>query len=93
MLIVGSAALSILYRSKRIDKSAMLLFLAQVRDKYAMYKRRFKRSYQNSLIVLTMAVTMGSVKSLQEKRGLPYVNQILGWIALGRRAYSLISLI
>lgn len=35
------------------------------------------------LLVLTILVTASSVYHLQSKRGLPLVNQILGWVILG----------
>jgi len=40
-------------------------------------------SSQRFLIGLTMAVTASSVTSLQNKEGLPSINQMAGWAALG----------
>ncbi|KAK9375682.1 Phosphatidylinositolglycan class N-domain-containing protein [Lipomyces chichibuensis] len=38
---------------------------------------------QLGLIILSMAVTYSTVKSLQARRGLPFGNQIVGWLILG----------
>ncbi len=38
---------------------------------------------QIGLVVLAMAVTQGSIASLQAKRGLPLGNQVMGWLILG----------
>lgn len=40
---------------------------------------------QVGLIVLAMAVTKSSVTSLQARRGLPFGNQVVGWIILGEK--------
>ena len=42
-----------------------------------------ERYLQILLLVLTMLVTASSVYSLRSKRGLPLVNQALGWAVLG----------
>lgn len=39
---------------------------------------------QVGLILLAMIVTRSSVASLQAKRGLPFGNQVIGWVVLGR---------
>ena len=39
---------------------------------------------QIGLVVLSMIVTRSSVSSLQAKRGLPFGNQVVGWIILGK---------
>ena len=39
---------------------------------------------QVGLIVLAMIVTRSSVASLQAKKGLPFGNQVVGWIVLGQ---------
>ena len=38
---------------------------------------------QIGLILLAMLVTKSSIASLQAKRGLPFGNQVVGWIVLG----------
>ena len=39
---------------------------------------------QVGLILLAMIVTRSSVASLKAKRGLPFGNQVIGWVILGR---------
>ncbi|KAI0061303.1 PigN-domain-containing protein [Artomyces pyxidatus] len=50
--------------------------------KFNGYDQVFKRiiTVQLLLILASIAVTAGSVRSLQSKSGLPLVNQILGWV-------------
>ena len=45
---------------------------------------------QVGLILLAMLVTRSSIASLQAKHGLPFGNQVMGWIILGmeRRIFS-----
>lgn len=38
---------------------------------------------QVGLILLAMLVTRSSIASLQAKHGLPFGNQVMGWIVLG----------
>ena len=38
---------------------------------------------QIGLVLLAMIVTRSSIASLQAKRGLPFGNQVVGWIVLG----------
>jgi len=40
---------------------------------------------QIGLIILAMFVTKSSVTSIQSKRGLPFGNQVVGWIVLSTR--------
>lgn len=42
---------------------------------------------QVGLIMLAMIVTRSSVASLQAKRGLPFGNQVIGWIVLSKYSY------
>ncbi|KAK6533848.1 Glycosyl phosphatidyl inositol anchor synthesis [Arthrobotrys megalospora] len=44
---------------------------------------QFLLGFQCGLIALSMAVTHSSVKSLDAKQGLPFGNQVVGWIILG----------
>ncbi|KAI9457866.1 Phosphatidylinositolglycan class N-domain-containing protein [Boletus coccyginus] len=44
--------------------------------------RRFSALFQAGLLIATMAVTAGSVVSLQAKSGLPYRNQVAAWSLL-----------
>ena len=39
---------------------------------------------QVGLIVLAMIVTKSSIASLQAKKGLPFGNQVVGWIVLSK---------
>lgn len=39
---------------------------------------------QVGLILLAMIVTRSSVASLQAKQGLPFGNQVTGWVVLGK---------
>ncbi|KAK6356616.1 Glycosyl phosphatidyl inositol anchor synthesis, variant 2 [Orbilia javanica] len=44
---------------------------------------QFLLGLQCGLIALSMAVTHGSVQSIQAKKGLPFGNQVMGWCILG----------
>ena len=44
---------------------------------------------QIGLIVLAMIVTRSSVISLQSKQGLPFGNQVIGWMVLSTQTQSL----
>ena len=39
--------------------------------------------FQLSLVALSMCNTVVSVKSLQDRLGLPFLNQVVGWVVFG----------
>lgn len=54
--------------------------------KSAVADMRFSRTVtglQIGLVLLSMLVTRSSALSLQAKEGLPYGNQVVGWIVMG----------
>lgn len=44
---------------------------------------------QTSLILLTLFITSSSVRSLQSKQGLPFINQFLGWLCFRKTMFAL----
>lgn len=46
---------------------------------------------QVGLILLAMLVTRSSIASLQAKHGLPFGNQVMGWIVLGMHRWIFFS--
>ena len=79
----GSACLK--FGSRRTGKwSVDRPFVVQVTPPHLRSPIRVAEKYpQILLLVLTMLVTASSVYSLRSKRGLPLVNQVLGWAVLG----------
>ncbi|KAF7307451.1 PigN domain-containing protein [Mycena indigotica] len=60
----------------------ILLGAAFFRSRITGTEHRYLYVSQTALILLAMIVTSSSVRHLQEKRGLPLVNQVAGWLIL-----------
>lgn len=65
--------------SPKQSKRVMLQVCTQI----SMIFRSLTVAVQITLLLLSMAITASSASSLRAKRGLPLVNQVVGWIVLG----------
>ncbi len=52
------------------------------------YKSKLVIGAQLGLVVLSLIVTQSSVRSLQAKKGLPFGNEVTGWLTLGTMLLS-----
>lgn len=70
-------------------KSSEIIQVSSCKWRYAMNSFVPKMSF----ILLAMAITASSVKSLQAKQGLPIINQTSAWLILGTLVNQLTSVI